>query len=108
MASSVLNDEPIRQTNEYRRWAIGRFERDQEASAKGHRRTPSASVDSDKGKATAKAETTKENTKSGSEKSQEKRIHSREFSGPFLDRQLDKALEVLRSKLGANAKSKAA
>jgi carboxyl-terminal processing protease len=93
---------------EYRRWAIGRFERDQEASAKGHRRTPSASVDSDKGKATAKAETTKENTKSGSEKSQEKRIHSREFSGPFLDRQLDKALEVLRSKLGANAKSKAA
>jgi carboxyl-terminal processing protease len=91
---------------EYRHWAIGRFDRDQDASAKGHRRTP-ATVDSGKGKAAGKVEKSNEIAKAP-EKSQPKRIHSREVSGQFLDKQLDKALEVLRSKLAASATAKAA
>ncbi len=90
---------------EYIHWAIGRRDRDQEASAKGHRRTSAALAASEKGKAALKTAKPSEKPKTGSEKSQAKSGRLHEFSGPFVDKQLDKALEVLRSKLAPKAKA---
>lgn len=91
--------------SEYVRWAIGRRDRDEDASAKGHRRTSAARAETEKGNAASKTEKPREKTKPGSEKSQAKGTHSREFAGLFSDKQLDKAVEALRSKLGAKAKA---
>jgi carboxyl-terminal processing protease len=91
--------------SEYRRWAIGRFYRDQDAAAKGQRRSPAKAAASDKAKTAAKSDKPKDKTKTGAEKSQAKNRILGEAAGPFVDKQLDKALEVLRSKLAAKAKA---
>jgi len=92
---------------EYVQWALGRHDRDQDASAKGHRRTPtpSALAESEKGKAAPKTETSAAKPKAGSEKSKAKSGRSHELTGPFVDKQLDKALEILRSKLAPKTKA---
>jgi carboxyl-terminal processing protease len=90
---------------DYRRWAIGRYDRDQDASAKGHRRTSPAVADSATSKAAVPAEKPKANANLAAERALAKRSRPHEVVGPFVDKQLDKALEVVRSKLGAKAKA---
>jgi carboxyl-terminal processing protease len=80
--------------SEFIRWFEARRDRDLDAAAKGHRKTPAAGADTDKSKADAKDAKkdevkTKATTKSADTKSTK-----------FVDKQLDKALEVLRTKLG--------
>jgi carboxyl-terminal processing protease len=93
--------------SEYIHWALARRERDQDASAKGHRRTPAPTVlaEIEKGKAARKSQTPTEKPKAGSEKSKSKSDRFHQVVGPFVDKQLDKALEVLRSKLVPKAKA---
>jgi carboxyl-terminal processing protease len=92
---------------EYRQWALGRIDHDTAASAKGHRRIVPDHAASDKGKAAAKTEKPKEKSKAGSQSSaaKTKGAHEALGLGPFVDKQLDKALDVLRSKIGAKAKA---
>jgi len=92
--------------NEYRRWFMGRRNRD---LAAGHRRIPAPKPEAEKAKAEAKPEATKEKAeaKKEPEKPQTKRAPRRP-AGPFVDKPLDKGLEVIRSKLEPKAQTKAA
>jgi carboxyl-terminal processing protease len=113
---------------EFINWFRARHDRDQEASAKGHRKNPEAGADADKTKAAAdakpeqqkaaadakpeqKADAKAENkaapadneTKNGAGTSARS---TRRQPGRFIDKQLDKALEILRGKLAdTNAKA---
>jgi carboxyl-terminal processing protease len=91
--------------SEYIHWAIAVRDHDQEASAKGHRRTPTARPENEKAKGALKTEMPSAKFKAGSEKSKAKNGSRHEVPGPFVDRQLEKALEVLRSKLAPKAKA---
>jgi hypothetical protein len=94
--------------SEYIRWAYARRDRDQEASAKGRRKTSSAQPGSDAAKTAPKSDKPKESEKSAAkpkEKAQAKAGPIREQSGSFVDKQLDKALEVIRAKLQEKAKA---
>jgi len=90
---------------DYIHWAIGRRDRDQEASAKGHRRPSGTQAESEKGKPALKTAKPNEKSKTGAEKSRAKGADFHRFAGPFVDKQLDKALEVLQSKLATKAKA---
>jgi carboxyl-terminal processing protease len=91
-------------TREFIRWFRARAARDQQASAKGHRKQAASTPELDKNKAaqgdkpTEKAEAKKDDAKStGTGGPNAKR--QREPVGPFVDKQLDKALEIMRTKL---------
>jgi carboxyl-terminal processing protease len=94
-------------TSEFIRWFRARVKRDQDSSAKGHRKNPSA-VENDKTKP-ANGEKpdqkvqgkTDDKKPPGDDKNKaaatSKSPH--EPAGKFIDKQLDKALELLRAKL---------
>jgi carboxyl-terminal processing protease len=78
--------------SEFIRWFQARVDRDRDAAAKGHRKTPVASPEGDQPKAPAAKETKKDEPKA--------KAKSAETKGrPFVDKQLDKALEVVRAKV---------
>jgi carboxyl-terminal processing protease len=102
---------------EHFQWFMGRRDRDMAA---GHRRTPAPKPEAEKTKAEPKPEASKDKaepkpeaskdkagTQKEAEKARPKRGASRPASRPFVDKARDKALEVLRSKLEAQAKDKA-
>jgi carboxyl-terminal processing protease len=94
---------------EFINWFRARRDRDQEASAKGHRKNLEPGADAKpEQKADAKAETkaapADDKTKNAAGTSARS---SRRQPGQFIDKQLDKALEILRGKL-ADPKAKAA
>lgn len=103
-------------TREFINWFRARRDRDQEASAKGHRKKSAAVSDAEKAK-TAGGE--KPDQKASPKTEQQKPAgaeNPKENAGPttksadkqparFIDKQLDKALEILRKKL---AETKAA
>ncbi len=104
-------------SRDYFQWFMGRRDRD---LAAGHRRTPAPKPEASKEKVESKPEPSKEKAeskpepskekagvKNETEKAQPKRSASRRTSRPFVDKPLDKALEVIRSKLEAQAKPKA-
>ncbi len=91
--------------SEFIRWFIARRDRDQESSAKGHRKTPAPTVDGEKTKTEtddkAKAKTEdKGDEKKAPEKGAGRSKSRHQATGPFVDKQLDKALEILRAKVG--------
>jgi carboxyl-terminal processing protease len=90
---------------EFIRWFMARRDRDRDALAKGHRRTPAPQSAADKAKAggpdekpQAKPDAKTDPTK-GAPKTAEKKKAARPARGPYVDKQLDKALEVIRAKL---------
>jgi carboxyl-terminal processing protease len=102
--------------SEYMRWFIARRDRDIQAAAKGHPRTPLPGPDADKDKGKEKpkeAEKPKAEDKAKAKtddkaKPQPKARSPHGESGPFADKVLDKALEVLKAKLAEAQKAKAA
>jgi carboxyl-terminal processing protease len=91
--------------SEYVRWYRGRRDRD---LAAGHRRASAEKPAADQAKPDTKPAAAKGQEKAEAKKEPEKaepKRSSRRSSGPFVDKQLDKALEVIRSKLAANAKA---
>jgi carboxyl-terminal processing protease len=97
---------------EYRNWFLARRDRD---LAAGHRRTPAEKPAADQSKPDAKPsaskaqdkepEKAKAEAKKDSEKAELKRRFARRSGSSLVDKQLDKALEVIRSKLGAKEKA---
>lgn len=106
--------------SEYVRWFVGRRERDLRSAAKGQRPRPAEGAETKssapRGEETEGAEPAQDH-KSGEEPKKGESetvpppatIRSPHAEvGPFVDKVLDKALEVLRDKLRANQKAKAA
>jgi carboxyl-terminal processing protease len=101
---------------EYARWFIARRDRDMQAAAKGHPRTPLPGPDADKAKAKDKASDadkpkTEEKSKPKADDNSKPQSKTRSIHGepgPFVDKVLDKALEVLKAKLAETQKAKAA
>jgi carboxyl-terminal processing protease len=100
--------------SEFIRWFIARRDRDQESSAKGHRKASASAFEVENGKPPAadekskpKADTKvaeKADTKVAEKKApgtgSAKTKSRHQPSGPYVDKQLDKALELLRAKVG--------
>ena len=104
-------------TREFIRWFRARRDRDQEASAKGHRKKTTSVFEGEKTKPAQDAKPEQkvagktEDKKAPAEeknKSAATTKSRRDEPGPFIDKQLDKALELLRAKLAEAAKAKAA
>jgi carboxyl-terminal processing protease len=95
-------------TSEFIRWFRARVKRDQDASAKGHRKNPVSAFEAEKVKP-ANDEKTKQKVEGKTEdkkppgddknKAAGTPKSAREPAGTFVDKQLDKALEILRAKL---------
>jgi carboxyl-terminal processing protease len=95
-------------TSEFIRWFRARRNRDQDSSAKGHRKNPSSALETEKsktgndGKPNHKVEG-KTDAKKPPDENKNKAAATpkspHEPGGTFIDRQLDKALEILRAKL---------
>jgi carboxyl-terminal processing protease len=102
--------------SEYVRWFIGRRDRDIQASAKGHRKTPLPNPEAEKGKEKEKekakdAEKSKTDDKAKPKTDDKEKVKARSphnEPGPFVDKVLDKAIEVLKAKLADGQKAKAA
>jgi carboxyl-terminal processing protease len=90
--------------SEFVRWFDGRRDRDQEAAAKGHRKTPASVFKSGKTKPAPDEKTqqkaeAKTDDKKTPEKGAAKSKTPHDPAQPFVDKQLDKAMEILRGKL---------
>jgi carboxyl-terminal processing protease len=92
---------------EYARWFVGRRDRDLKSAAKGHGNKPVAT----KADTVKEKEKTKDQDKSKDAENPKAPLKIRSphaNSGPFVDKVLDRALEVIKSKLAGDVKTKAA
>jgi carboxyl-terminal processing protease len=95
--------------SEFIRWFVARRDRDRDALAKGHRKTPAP----EKGKAADDGEKTrgkaerKKDQKKDAETAPAKKATAQPAARPYVDKQLDKALEIIRARM-AEAQPKAA
>jgi carboxyl-terminal processing protease len=85
---------------DFRNWFLARRERDREALAKGHRKTPEpSSIDEKKSNISDARPASKSDDKKPQEKAEPPAKSAQASPGPFLDKQLDRALEVIRARL---------
>ena len=103
-------------TSEFVRWFRARRRRDQQFSAKGHRKISASAVETEKTKPVTDAKPeqksdgkTEDKKTAGDDKNKDAATTKSRTDRPaaFVDKQLDKALEILRAKL-ANTHAKAA
>ena len=94
--------------SEHVRWFVGRRDRDLKSAAKGHPNVVEPRPEADKNKEKQKA---KDAEKAKTDEKEKPRFRVRSLPrdpGPFVDKVLDKALEVIKAKLAADQKAKAA
>jgi carboxyl-terminal processing protease len=99
--------------NDFIRWYISRLERDQAASAKGHRLTPAPHPETEtlksapkdeKPQSTPERKVGKTDGKAAEKSPVEKAEPKKPADSPrFIDKQLDKAIEVIRAKIAESS-----
>jgi carboxyl-terminal processing protease len=85
---------------EFVNWFIARRERDRDALAKGHRKTPQPpSTEEKKANGSDAKPAEKADAKKTENKAESKAKSGQDSARPFVDKQLDKALEVIKTRL---------